>query len=122
MLCLERYPIRMPSSEREAICEIMYDRRCEIPNVWAQLTDEDNFDSGSDKTIYMNACEQGFVISLAAKQRHRIPEIWKQLIVLLSKFREDARVEIKDLGNDMTQLSDEALESLDKNLSGIYKL
>lgn len=105
MSVLERYPIHISSSERKTICEILHDRRCEIPNVWTQLTDEDSLDS--DKTIYMNACEQGFVISLIAKQRHRIPDIWKQLMTLISKFREDARLEIKELGNDIIQLSDD---------------
>jgi hypothetical protein len=101
---LKRYPIHMCASERNALCEIISDRRNDFPNVWKQLMDEQSSDS---YIIFINAYEQGFVVSSIAKQRSRMPDIWKQLMELISKFRKDAGVEIIDLGNNMIQLIDD---------------
>ena len=46
----------------------------------------------------MNAFEQGIVVSLIQKDRHKIPEIWKQLMDFRDKFLKEAGVEIIDLG------------------------
>lgn len=103
---LKKYQIRVCASEREIIREIISDRRCDIPHIWKQLTDEERSDFGSGDIIYMNAYEQGFIVSCVASQRSRIPDVWKQLIDSVLKFREDAGVVTTDLGNNTIQLID----------------
>lgn len=107
MLGLKRYPIYIYASEREALCEIISDRRHDFPNLWKQLMDEKSPDSESGYIILLNAYEQGFVVSSIAKQRIEMSDIWKQLMELISKFRKDAGVEIIDLGDNMIQLTDD---------------
>ena len=102
---LKRYPIDTCASERNALCEIISDRRNDFPNVWKQLMDEKS--SESECIILLNAYEQGFVVSSIAKQRNEIPDIWKQLMELISKFREDAGVKTIDLGNNTIELIDD---------------
>lgn len=106
MVCIERYPINMCKSEREIIREIMSDWRRDIPYVWKQFTDKDSSSLKHDDIIYMNAYEQGFIVSCVASQRSRIPDVWKQLIDSVLKFREDAGVVTTDLGNNTIQLID----------------
>lgn len=56
--------------------------------------------------IYMNAFEMGFLIAMTENERHKIPEIWKQLVDMREQFLKDAGVIIKDLGGDIIQLTD----------------
>lgn len=104
---LKRYPLNIRASERNALCEIISDRRNDFPNIWKQLMDKQSSDSESECVILLNAYEQGFVVSSIAKQRNELPDIWKQLMELISKFREDAGVKTIDLGNNMIELIDD---------------
>lgn len=106
MTGITRYPINMDVSEREVVREIIYDQRHDILYVWTQLTDKTGSDLGNVDAIYMNAYEQGFVVSCIAEQRDRIPGVWKRLIDSILKFREEAGVVTTDLGNSTIQLVD----------------
>lgn len=99
---LKRYPIHICASEREIIREIISDHS-DIPHFWSQLAGEE---SGSGDIIYMSVFEQGFIVASVAKQRDRIPDVWKQLMDLFLKFREDAGVRTIDLGNNMVKFID----------------
>lgn len=93
------YLIRIPSHEREMIESILSSRKCRIPSVWKQLTENNN-------EIYLSIFENGFVIGALSGQRSAVPVTWKQLIDIMNQIKKDAGVEETDMGNGMVQLKD----------------
>ena len=100
MTDIDKYPIHICESERNILCDILFDKRREIPLVWKQFVNKDS------DIVYMSAFEQGFVMSCVATQRDKISEVWRQLMDAVKKFRVYSGVKITDLGNSMIRLED----------------
>ena len=97
---LERYPINIALSEMDIIIDLVENRKDRIPAVWQQLLDKKDI-------VMMNPFEQGFLMSLIAGEKQKVPGTWKQLVNMMNKFREDAGVEITELGSGIIQLKDD---------------
>lgn len=91
------YPIQIPVQEREIIKRLLFDRKDDVPSLWKKITDKNN-------EIYMTSRENGFMIGVLTSQRNTVPECWKQLIDVYNKIKNDAGVEVTELGNNMVQL------------------
>jgi len=61
-----------------------------------------------DYEIKLNAFEAGFLAGLVAERREEVPRLWEQLMVLQKKFGEESCVSIKELGNNMVEITDKA--------------
>ncbi len=85
------YTIQIPLHEREIVKSILNNRKCRIPSLWKQLTENNN-------EIRLSIFENGFMIGALSGQRNTVPECWKQLIDVMKKVKKDAGVEETDLG------------------------
>lgn len=97
---LVKYPINILPSGRDIIIDLAENRKYSISAVWQQLLDKKDI-------VMMNSFEIGFLMSLIADEKQKVPGVWKQLVDLTNKFREDAGVKITELGNGLVQLKDD---------------
>lgn len=56
--------------------------------------------------IKLNAFEAGFLTGLIAERREEAPRLWEQLMALREKYREECGVSIKEIGNNMVEITD----------------
>ena len=96
---LQKYPINIDSTERDIIIDLVKGQENNIPDLSQQLKDKVN-------PLNMSSFEQGFLMSVIGNKRGIVPGVWKQLVNLLNRFREEAGVKITDLGNNLVQLKD----------------
>lgn len=59
-----------------------------------------------DYEIKLNAFEAGFLVGLIAEGREEFPRLWEQLMALRKKHYEESGVSIKEIGNNMVEITD----------------